>query len=215
MLQYKCVEGQSLLDICLQTYGSFDYLLKLIEDNGFANVNDSPYSGQVITWDETLTVDKAVFQTSQNGQIIYATKYLQNNPVKTVVSGNSGKIIAGSNNAGEQGGAVIPSGVFPVYIGFVDAINPSPDNILAMTERMVPKSSQDFIYTINSKYPCYSYPAFYGALSSIKDTNGFEIKSGFTKTNVNILVNGELVIYSVYTLTRPTTQADFKITFIP
>jgi hypothetical protein len=215
MLQYKCVEGQSLEDVCLQTYGSLDFILKLIKDNGFNNINNIPYSGQIITWDELLTVDQLVNQTATNGGITYATRYLENNPVKSVVSGTQGKRIYGANDAGSPGGAVIPQGSFPTYIGSVDVINPSESAARAMTERYLQKSIQSFVYTIDSKRPCFAFPTFYGAISSIKDTNNFEIISGFAVTNVDFTIAGELVNYTIYTLKRLQTQTNFTITFIP
>lgn len=85
MTTYKSIYGQSIFDVCLNTYGTIDYLLKLITDNDIENINYTPYSGQEFTWDETLTSDQAVNQTSQNANIIYATATLFNASVLSVV----------------------------------------------------------------------------------------------------------------------------------
>ncbi|HXS58990.1 MAG TPA: hypothetical protein VN726_22860 [Hanamia sp.] len=89
MLSYQAIEGQSLWDVCLNTYGSLDYIIKLIQDNGVDNVNVYPVSGQIFIWDETLTIDQAVNQISQNAKIIYATKVLLNGSVLSIVLGSS------------------------------------------------------------------------------------------------------------------------------
>ncbi len=85
MTTFTAIFGQSIFDVCLNTYGSFDYLLKLITDNNIPNINYTPYSGQQFTWDETLTADQAVNQTSQNAKIIYATATLKNTAIVSVV----------------------------------------------------------------------------------------------------------------------------------
>jgi hypothetical protein len=80
MLPIKALYGQSILDICLQTYGSLDYLSKLIQDNGLDNINVVPFSGQIFAWDESIT-DKKL----QNGNIIFATGALKNGNVLSIV----------------------------------------------------------------------------------------------------------------------------------
>jgi hypothetical protein len=90
MLQYKALSAQSLWDICLNTYGTFDLMLKLLTDNNIANINASSYSGQQFTWDETLTANQVVNQISQNANIIYATKVLLNGSVRSVVQSQGG-----------------------------------------------------------------------------------------------------------------------------
>jgi hypothetical protein len=214
MLQYKAVEGQNLLDICLNTYGSLDFMIKLLQDNDIDNINVSPISGQLFTWDETLTVDQLVNQISQNSNIVYATKFLANSPaVGTVQNGSSGIVIAGNNEQGQPGGEITPSGNYPSYIGSVDSLTPSESEVKAMTVLNGLKADQSINYTVNFKRFAFFYPAVYGNLSSIKDTNDFEIKSGFTKSTVYFTVSGSLVLYYGYTLTRPTTQTNFNVLF--
>lgn len=99
MLQYKAIEGQSIWDIVLNTYGSFDYIVKLLTDNNLANANVVPYSGQIFIWDETLVADQIINQISQNSKIIYATKVLANGSVLSIVkNGTEGQIITGGNS---------------------------------------------------------------------------------------------------------------------
>lgn len=215
MSQYKCVEGQSLEDICLQTYGSLDFILKLIQDNGFDNINSQPYSGQLIIWDELLNTDQQVFQNNQSGSITYATKYQDNIPVDTVITGTPGAQIAGSNGAGEPGGVVIPGGMLPYFIGSVSTSTPNESEVTALSQRIVQRSIQEITYTVDVKYFCIAYPTIYGPLSSIKDESGFEIISAFRAETANFTINGSLVNYTIYTLYRATSQTDYNVTFIP
>lgn len=215
MLQYKCIEGQSVMDVCLQTYGSLDFVGKLIEDNSLSNINSTLQSGQVILWDETLNVDQSVFQNNQSGSITYATKYQANLPAESIISGIPGKQIAGSNDAGEAEGVITPGGVLPYFIGSVNTATPNEAAIKAMTERLVPRSEQDFTYTIIGEFYCEAFPAIYGPLSSIKEHNGFEIISGFSVLSIDMTINGSLVNYLVYTLYRATSQTAYNVKFIP
>lgn len=91
MTTYQAIFGQSIFDVCLNTYGSLDYLLKLITDNGVPNINYTPFSGQQFAWDETLTEDQAVNQVSQNNHIIYATATLKNTSIISVVRVSEGE----------------------------------------------------------------------------------------------------------------------------
>ena len=85
MLVYKAVTGQSVFDLCLNTYGSFDLLFKFLNDNNITDVNYVPYSGQNFIWDETLTADQAVNITSTTNNIIYATSTQRNGSVLSIV----------------------------------------------------------------------------------------------------------------------------------
>lgn len=70
---YPAVYGQSLLDICLQVYGSLDLLLRMLLDSGIDNVNVTPASGQVFTYDDTLQTDQAIINKNALSGIVYAT----------------------------------------------------------------------------------------------------------------------------------------------
>ena len=212
MLQYKAINGQSLLDICLNTYGSLDFLTKLIQDNGIENANYTPFSGQSFVWDELLTVDQSVNQQSQNSGIIYATKEDSQSHI-ILKSGSMETTILGSNEIGTPGGSVVPSVVLPMYIGSVDNLNPSESQVKAMDVINSIKANQSKVYTIDFKRPCFSYPANYGLLSSVKDQNGFEILSGFVKTVQNFTIDGQLQSYTIYTLVSATTQTNYTITY--
>lgn len=57
---YSAIAGQSIYDVCLQTYGTLDYLYKLMQDNNIAGVNISVLSGQQFVWDDSLVLDQQV-----------------------------------------------------------------------------------------------------------------------------------------------------------
>lgn len=59
---------------------------------------------------------------------------------------------------------------------------------------------------------CYLYPASLGDLSSIKDGNGFEQLSGYTKTQMNLTtpIDGSVVKYNCYLLTDAVTGSGFS-----
>lgn len=71
---FNAVDGQSLLDVCLNVYLSLDYLVKLMQDNGVDNVNAAVVSGQVFLYDDTITADQTATVQNIQQRIFYATK---------------------------------------------------------------------------------------------------------------------------------------------
>jgi hypothetical protein len=72
MQQYKAINGQSLQDVCLSTYGSLDYIYKLIVDNNIEDLEYTPVTGDVFLYDLSLTVNNNINRT-RYGYIAYAT----------------------------------------------------------------------------------------------------------------------------------------------
>lgn len=72
MRQFNAVYGSSLSDVCLNTYGSLDFYVKLLNDNG-VEPNQLPYSGQPFMWDETLVFNQTTQSLINANGIIYAT----------------------------------------------------------------------------------------------------------------------------------------------
>ncbi len=70
---YKAIDGQSNIDIVLQTYGTIDNLLKLIQDSGVDNVNVKPRSQQAFTYDDELIINQGIQNQFLLSGIIYAT----------------------------------------------------------------------------------------------------------------------------------------------
>lgn len=96
--QYSAVNGQSIFDVCLNTYGTLDRLIKQLVDSGAGQgVNDIPASGQVYLYDDELVEAAAVNQqylltaaryatlNGTNGQTYYLIN--QNTP-RTVPTGS-------------------------------------------------------------------------------------------------------------------------------
>lgn len=71
--EYKVQLGQSLFDVCLNTYGSLDFMYKLITDNGVNNILYQPVTGQVFTYDPALTVNPTISRTKSISDIRYST----------------------------------------------------------------------------------------------------------------------------------------------
>lgn len=72
---YRTYSNQNMLDICLNTYGDFRYLGKLLKDNNIRNPLYNPVNNVNFTFDETLITDRLIY----NQQKIYATHQLVNN----------------------------------------------------------------------------------------------------------------------------------------
>lgn len=70
MQLFNAVSNSTIYDVCLNTYGTLDLLVKLMTDNNYSSVNDYPVNGQVFSFDETLVANQATKQTN----IVYATK---------------------------------------------------------------------------------------------------------------------------------------------
>lgn len=100
-----------------------------------------------------------------------------------------------------------------MYIGSVGSLDPSEGMIKTLSSRYEGKGNQSFVYTIDNQRFCFAYPAIWGDLFSVSDTNSFEIISGFVKTNVNFTTDGVIQNYTILTFARPTTQIGFTVTF--
>lgn len=108
---------------------------------------------------------------------------------------------------------VSPETLNYMFIGFVDDLNPSENAVKNMESRAEAKTDQSFTYTIDFKRPCFFFRTLLGSLVSVKDSEDYEIISGFTRTTANFIINGQAINYTGYTLTHPTTQTANTITF--
>ena len=70
MTIFTAISNSTIYDVCLNTYGTLDLLVKLMTDNNFIGVNNYPVNGQQFVYDETLIANQAIVKTT----IIYATK---------------------------------------------------------------------------------------------------------------------------------------------
>jgi hypothetical protein len=72
--EYTALEGQSIYDVCANTYGDLNKLRKLITDNNIGSVNDQNLARQVFKFDTSLIKDNSLFNVNNNSNVIYATK---------------------------------------------------------------------------------------------------------------------------------------------
>ena len=73
MSTFYAVDGSTLFDVCLNTYGSLDFFYKLLVDNNIPNANYTPKTGQPFNYDETLIVDEQTNRTITLSGIKYTT----------------------------------------------------------------------------------------------------------------------------------------------
>lgn len=85
---YKSYKGQSLFDICLQTYGSLRYLFKLIQDNNISNLNQSIEPNTPFTFDSTLRISIDLLEQNVEDGVVYVTADI-NKPAKILLEDGS------------------------------------------------------------------------------------------------------------------------------
>lgn len=71
--EYKAQNGQSVVDVCLNTYGTTDYLYKLLEDSDVSDVDSVPATGDVFYYDVALAVNLNTSRTKVMTPVRYAT----------------------------------------------------------------------------------------------------------------------------------------------
>lgn len=104
-------------------------------------------------------------------------------------------------------GSVSAIFVNPSYFGAVsDSFIPTEDNIKELSKNVKNTKNYTGITTLDNGKVCYAYPKSFGALTSIKDSNGFEYIQSYVRTELTIW--GES--YWVYVLKDATTIDDFK-----
>lgn len=92
---YQAIAGQSIYDVCLQTYGSLDYLYKLLQDNGIAGVDVPVTSRQQFVWDDSLVLDQQVNAAFAGTSKRYSTDVSALGSVFYVIN-NNGTIVPNS-----------------------------------------------------------------------------------------------------------------------
>ncbi len=73
MTTFQGLNGQSIFDVCMNTYGSLDFLYKLLTESNVENIDQPVVSQQKFVWDETQTFDNAVLKKTTLSGIIFAT----------------------------------------------------------------------------------------------------------------------------------------------
>ena len=54
MKEFIAISNSTIYDVCLNTYGTLDYLVKLMVDNNITDINTNPINGQIFLYDDTL-----------------------------------------------------------------------------------------------------------------------------------------------------------------
>lgn len=62
--QFTSSAQSTIWDVVLNTYGSVDQVVKLMQDNGFLNVNTYPKNGTVFNFDDTLVENQNNLQSN-------------------------------------------------------------------------------------------------------------------------------------------------------
>lgn len=73
MRTFTSISNCTIYDVCLNTYGTLDLLVKLMNDNNFPGVNFYPENGTVFIFDETLISNELIYQQAVLNNIKYAT----------------------------------------------------------------------------------------------------------------------------------------------
>jgi hypothetical protein len=73
MTTWQAVSGQSFWDVLMNTYGTVDEAMKLLQDNNFPNLDASPTTRQEFEWDDSLVSDQALNQLFAGTGVVYAT----------------------------------------------------------------------------------------------------------------------------------------------
>ena len=95
---YRAQQGQSIYDVCAQTYGTMEQLTKLMTDNGIDNY-DQDCNQILFSYDTDLVDNGALNNYNANNGIIYATPYkipTENVRVKPPIRVVSANVLQGS-----------------------------------------------------------------------------------------------------------------------
>lgn len=99
------------------------------------------------------------------------------------------------------------------FYGGVSDLNPSEATVEALSTALGTGRGGTYSFTVTAGRICYAYPKSLGALTSIKDGNGFSLFDSFTRTEQSYTQNGTTVAYYRYVLTDATTVASYSVIF--
>lgn len=99
------------------------------------------------------------------------------------------------------------------FYGAVSSLTPDEATVEALTTALGTAKGGTYSFTVTAGRICYAYPKSLGALTSIKDGNGFSLFDSFTRTEQTYTQNSTSVAYYRYVLTDATTVSGYSITF--
>lgn len=134
---------------------------------------------------------------------------------KPVAANTSFKAIVGDGQTTTTSNAVSYTFVYPIYVGDVKAATPTDDDIKGMEKLVITKpATRAKTYTVTDARFCIAYPASYGDLKSVLDSNQFEILGDFVKEKREITgLDGTAQQYNVYTFKNVVTMENFTVTY--
>lgn len=128
---------------------------------------------------------------------------------KSVTANASTKLTLTYDKGTINSNTITTTFVDPYFYG-VGASGVSPTTL---TKLIQGKGNKTLTFSPSNQYIVFAYPASYGHLRSIKDSNGFENINGFTETTATLSVKSGSVSYYVYTSNTASTQSGFALTF--
>ena len=99
------------------------------------------------------------------------------------------------------------------FYGAVASLTPSEATVEALTSALATAKGGTYKFTTSASRIAYAYPSSLGALTSIKDGNGFSLFDSFTRTTETYTQNSTSVSYYLYVLTDATTVTNYNVTF--
>lgn len=153
-------------------------------------------------------VDTQSFVTGQNIYTYdYTTAITTNTSVKAELTYNTTQKVSGTKTY---------SFIYPVFYGVTilstvtdaDANSFMTDSFFTKELRNTKSLTWNNIDLDDERF-CYMYPKSLGALTSIKDGNGFNQSDGYTRFECNLVIAGNTVPYYVYLLTDETIGEGF------
>lgn len=184
---------------------AFPFTVKVSIDKTLAKKGTSQAVKVTITpkiGDDNTNADEIMINGAEHHG---ATPYVYSDTATTTTTYN---VRVRKDDRTAQGSATITF-VNPSYDGAVAAnFTVTEANIKALTETLRSGKGGTRTFNLNNQKACIAYPKAFGTATAIKDANGFDYLTSYTRSELS--VNGEL--YYVYLLTNATTIADMKQT---
>lgn len=99
------------------------------------------------------------------------------------------------------------------FYGAVNSLTPDEATVEALTTALGTSKGGTYSFTTSAARICYAYPSSLGALTSIKDGNGFSLFDSFTRTTQTYTQNGTSVSYYLYVLTDASSVSGYNVIF--
>ena len=99
------------------------------------------------------------------------------------------------------------------FYGAVDTLTPDEVTVEALSKAIGTGKGGTYAFTVTAGRIAYAYPKSLGALTSIKDGNGFSLFDSFTRTLQTYTQNSTSVEYYLYVLTDATSVTNYTVIF--